>query len=570
MNVLQRALGSISGGRVLDVATGEGGFIKTLLGNLKSYAEIIGIDTYAYTKASGSVFSAENLCFIQMDAGRIGFGDESFDTVSISSSLHHLANIPQCFGEMKRVLKPGGTFIIRETHRDIQAEPQLTDMYVHHWVAEIDSFTPGYTHNRTFTRQEIVDLVKGLGLRNVVLYDISNTDSDPMDKAAIMENEETIDRYIQYAAGLPGYEALRQRGEELRQRHHEVGVQWEPELIIIGEKQYIPQLTFRRFQGEVDYPLMLSILRESAQADQIIETASLDGIAHWCAPSDRFDPHQDILFALDGSAGGEPAVIGFSRVSWYTGRKGARLYFQTSYLLPDWRDQGFWPVMVRQNERRLRDIAAGHAFTPRRFFQAWAAASQVQWISVLESEGYQAVRHFNNMLRPLDDIPDRALPAGLQVRPVKPEHYRGIWEAQKEVNQELFEMVAENWTEEMYQAWLADPSHTPQLWQVAWDGEQVAGMVLNRIDQAENRARERKRGYTEHVFVRRPWRQRGLASALIAQSLQILKAQGMEEAELGVDSENESGAFGLYKRMGYQTFSTDIWFRKPMHKEHKS
>jgi ribosomal protein S18 acetylase RimI-like enzyme len=46
--------------------------------------------------------------------------------------------------------------------------------------------------------------------------------------------------------------------------------------------------------------------------------------------------------------------------------------------------------------------------------------------------------------------------------------------------------------------------------------------------------------------------------------LQVLKAQGMEEAELGVDSENESGAYGFYQRMGYQTFSTDIWFRKPM------
>jgi hypothetical protein len=109
-------------------------------------------------------------------------------------------------------------------------------MYVHHWVAEIDSAL-GYTHNRTFTRQELVDLVEGLGLHNVVFYDISNTDLDPLDEAAIMENEEIIDRYIQYAAGLPGYETLRRQGEELRQRHHEVGVQWEPELIIIGEKQ---------------------------------------------------------------------------------------------------------------------------------------------------------------------------------------------------------------------------------------------------------------------------------------------------------------------------------------------
>ena len=331
-----------------------------------------------------------------------------------------------------------------------------------------------------------------------------------------------------------------------------------------GQAADTPELTFRGFQGETDYPLILSVLIESARADQIIETASLDDIGRWCAPSNRFAPYQNILFALSHSAGGEPSVIGFSRVSWYTGMNDTRLYSQTSYLLPDWRDRGFWPAMVQQNERRLREIAASHPFTPRCFFQAWATDTQEKWISVLESEGYHAVRHFNNMLHRLNDIPDRALPAGLQVRPVQPEHYRTIWEAQKEVHQELYETVAENWIEERYKAWLANPSHTPQLWQVAWDGDLVAGMVLNRIDEAENRERGRKRGYTEHIFVRRAWRQRGLASALVAQSLRVLKAQGMEEVELGVDSENESGAQEFYKRMGYQTFSIDIWFRKPM------
>jgi ubiquinone/menaquinone biosynthesis C-methylase UbiE len=43
MSALRQALGGISGGRVLDVATGEGGFIQTLIQNLKSYVEIIGI-----------------------------------------------------------------------------------------------------------------------------------------------------------------------------------------------------------------------------------------------------------------------------------------------------------------------------------------------------------------------------------------------------------------------------------------------------------------------------------------------------------------------------------------------
>ena len=236
MNVLTQALGSISGGKVLDVATGEGDFIKTLVGNLKSYVEIIGIDVIGYTKAAGSIFYGEDVRFMQMDAERLGFGNESFDTVSISSSLHHLESIPQCLGEMKRVLKSGGHLIIRETHRDIQAEPQLTDMYIHHWVAEVDSAL-GFTHNRTFARQELIDLAEGLILCNVEVYDVSNTDSDPMNEAAIRESEKVIERYMRHAEGLSGNGALRERGQELQRRLYRVGVQWEPELIIVGKKQ---------------------------------------------------------------------------------------------------------------------------------------------------------------------------------------------------------------------------------------------------------------------------------------------------------------------------------------------
>jgi SAM-dependent methyltransferase len=236
MNILKQALGGISGGKVLDVASGEGDFIKALMGSLKGYEEVIGIDIIEYTKAAGSIFYAEDVRFVQMDAERLGLGDASFDTVSISSSLHHLENIPQGVGEMKRVLKSGGHLIIRETHRDIQAEPQLTDMYIHHWVAEVDSAL-GFAHHRTFARQELIDFVEGLGLCNVEIYDISNTDSDPMNEAAIKESEEVIERYLRHAEGLSGHRVLGKRGQELRRRLHRVGVQWEPELIIVGKKQ---------------------------------------------------------------------------------------------------------------------------------------------------------------------------------------------------------------------------------------------------------------------------------------------------------------------------------------------
>jgi ribosomal protein S18 acetylase RimI-like enzyme len=329
-------------------------------------------------------------------------------------------------------------------------------------------------------------------------------------------------------------------------------------------KQDPRELTFRHFQGNDDFELMHAILLGSGKADGIVENATVAGIQRWCNPSSRFDPHKDILFAQLQSPDGEGSPVGFSRTSWYTGKDGLGVYYQDSFLNSEGRNRGIWPAIIAENDKRLMDIATHHNHIKLHSFQAWATEAQKDWIAALESEGYQAVRHFHNMVRKLDNIPERQLPNGLEIRPVRQNHFRRIWEAQREVQTELFEFVAENWTDDKYTDWLANPTHTPDLWQVAWDGDQVVGMVLTKIIKTENQSIGSKRGYTEHIFVSKPWRKRGLASALIARSLQVLRNHGMEEAELGVDSENESQAFGLYKRMGYQTYSIDIWFRKPL------
>jgi len=158
----------------------------------------------------------------------------------------------------------------------------------------------------------------------------------------------------------------------------------------------------------------------------------------------------------------------------------------------------------------------------------------------------------------------RALPPGVEIRAIGPEHMHTVWEALKEMNIGLFENVDGDWLDEKYPEWLANPTQNPRYWQVAWEGDQLVGMVLARINEGENEKLHRKQGYTEHIYVRPAWRGKGLASALISHSLEALKEAGMTETELGVDAENESAAFRLYEHLGFKTFYVDFWFRKPM------
>jgi len=74
----------------------------------------------------------------------------------------------------------------------------------------------------------------------------------------------------------------------------------------------------------------------------------------------------------------------------------------------------------------------------------------------------------------------------------------------------------------------------------------------------------RRRGWLESVFVRRPWRRRGLAQAIVARSLVVLRERGMDHAMLGVDADNPTGAVGVYERAGFVVAKRSTAYRKPM------
>jgi ribosomal protein S18 acetylase RimI-like enzyme len=320
----------------------------------------------------------------------------------------------------------------------------------------------------------------------------------------------------------------------------------------------IPGLTFRRFRGEADYPAMAAIVQASYKADEIDDITTVDDIARVYSHLDNCDPYQDMVFV---EANGR--AVGFNRVTWWQEQGGDRIYYHFGYLLPEWRGRGIGRAMLRRSERRLRKIAEGHAVACGQKLAAGAQDTQPGLKSLLREEGYYPIRYFYEMTRDLaEEIPTSPLPEGLEVRPVQPEHYRAVWEADQRAFQDHWGYSPG--TENGYQRWLKHPTFNPELWQVAWHGDQVVGMVLNFIDERENEKYGRKRGYTEDISVQREWRRRGIAKALIARSLQMHKELGMTETALGVDTKNPNGALHLYESLGYKPVKRGTAYRKPL------
>jgi len=233
MTISRNILNQVSANRILDVATGGGNFIHFLLEGLQDYAEIIGVDNNERAETAFTESFKENpkVKFQMMDAEHLDFDDSSFDLVCISNSLHHL-NPESILYEMKRVLRPNGYLLVSEMYCDNQTETQMTHVYLHHWWAAVDTIN-GVVHNETYTRQELLDLVSKLQLKDLKIFDISDLNEDPKNPDILKELEPVFERYIQRAEGNP---ELQVRGEELKARVKEIGFHGATTLVVLGRK----------------------------------------------------------------------------------------------------------------------------------------------------------------------------------------------------------------------------------------------------------------------------------------------------------------------------------------------
>jgi ribosomal protein S18 acetylase RimI-like enzyme len=146
-------------------------------------------------------------------------------------------------------------------------------------------------------------------------------------------------------------------------------------------------------------------------------------------------------------------------------------------------------------------------------------------------------------------LPEPQWPVGITIRTADPANLerdaRLLHETEKESFSDHY-----GYTPMPYEEWWHLRSQfnkpEPELWILAMDGDELAGMALC----ASQRAGQPDLGWVGSLGVRRPWRRRGLALAILQHAFQLLATRGKLRVGLGVDSQSLTGATRLYEKAG--------------------
>jgi mycothiol synthase len=157
------------------------------------------------------------------------------------------------------------------------------------------------------------------------------------------------------------------------------------------------------------------------------------------------------------------------------------------------------------------------------------------------------------------------MPDGFETRPIDPGDsvlIRQVWDAGAEAFADHWGESADEWSDDQYAGFLESSETVPGLWEVAFHGDVVAGHVLNYLGPIEPDGT--RTGWTESIGVRKAYRRRGLARALLARSLRTVRDAGAARAALGVDTQNENRALDLYEGLGFRVIADELVYQGPV------
>jgi len=246
------------------------------------------------------------------------------------------------------------------------------------------------------------------------------------------------------------------------------------------------------------------------------------------------------------------------------GGAGARRAFLWGVTDPAFRGRGVGSALLAWGVARAEEILRALPADLPGLVEAFVEDERADALALHKAAGFRAVRWYYDMRRDLrEPLPAPPDLGGLELRPFDP----AMAERVRLAHNESF---ADHWGSEPItdEAWrrefVGDPGFRPDLSFVVFDGDEVAAATLNYVLESDWEASGVREGWIGQLGVRRPWRRRGVATALLVRSMAAFRSAGLDGAILGVDTENTTGALGIYERAGFRAVRRTVRLQRPL------
>lgn len=274
----------------------------------------------------------------------------------------------------------------------------------------------------------------------------------------------------------------------------------------------------------------------------------------WSVPG--IDPRKDfrIVFSPEGE------MVGYTEV-WATHQTPIHPSIW-GRVHPEHKGKGIGTALLTWAEGRAGNAVDRVPAEARVAMRAHILDSHQPSNDLLNGYGMEVIRHTFQMRIPLTEKPPEPVwPEDITLKTFQNEDLEAVYRTDEEAFQDHFGHVPEDFETGLkkFKHWfLNDVEFDPELWFLAMDGGEIAGVCLCRKRNWEDETI----GWVSSLAVRRPWRKRGLGLAFLYHSFNTFWERGKQGVGLGVDAQNLSGALRLYKKAGMSVYRQHNLYEK--------
>lgn len=319
-------------------------------------------------------------------------------------------------------------------------------------------------------------------------------------------------------------------------------------------------LIWRELRQE-DMPALLDLERAVDEADDPGATTDLEDLEERLE-SPGFDPLTDSMIALTP----EGSAVAYGEAFLEASGESIATVHVNGRVHPKWRRQGLGAQLLRWQEGRgTQQLAASDQRLPGMLSTLVGEHAEGQR-ALFEAEGFAPARWWLEMEYVLDGtFPEAPLAEGLQIEP-----YAARWSEQARLA--INEAFRDHWGSQPTSREEWDDARQADDFRADWsavaiathpDGtKELVGAITIEGDEEEWESFGYRFGNVDEVAVKREWRGRGIASALLTRSMRAMHAAGMERATLDVDGDSPTGAHALYARLGFVETERSVTYAK--------